>query len=558
MWPRLLGATVYTLSPPVLGALARGRISELLLAALLPGLVVLLVWSADHRRTPGEGWRASALMALTLAVLWAVAPGAWMVPAGVWFSGVLVAAILAPRRGALLRTFVAAPLALLVLAPWLVDALRTSSQVIDSAPFEPVQAWRAFLVAPDLLEGLSPIGGLVAVLVTAGVVGAALLLTGRGRATAVVVLLTVITLWGLAAWALGHIGSVITWIPALLLPSALALAGLATLAARSISDHLRHYSFGLRQVLAAGCALVLVVGLGASIARLVTDPWSELRIARDLVPAFVAADGGRVGPYRILLVDGGEEQVAWEVTDNTGPSMLEFGTTSSEALTRSLTEAVAAIGLGDPRAASDLGLLNVRYIVIHDRETGEGLVRLLSAQPDLEPFASGAGQVFQVMPWLPRAVVVPADLADSPQAATNLVSTATLEEAGLRPIDDMGTFEGNVQPGWLLLSEASSPRWEVRLDGTRLTQVADVPGNVYEIPAAGRLEVTSGSPTRHLAVIGAQLLVVIAILSLALRPPRSGMSRRDIGDVHVGPHPAPMPGPAARAAAAATITGDLR
>ena len=45
-----------------------------------------------------------------------------------------------------------------------------------------------------------------------------------------------------------------------------------------------------------------------------------------------------------------------------------------------------------------------------------------------------------------------------------------------------------------------------------------------------------------------ELLVVIAILSLALRPPRSGMSRRDIGDVHVGPHPAPMPGPAARAA----------
>jgi GT2 family glycosyltransferase len=558
MWPRLLGATVYTLSPPVLGALARGRISELLLAALLPGLVVLVVWSADHRRTPGEGWRASALMALTLAIMWAVAPGAWMVPAGVWLSGVLVAGILAARRGALLRTFVAAPLALLVLAPWLVDALRTTSQVVDSAPFEPVQAWRAFLVAPDLLEGLSPVGGLVAVLVTAGVVGAALLLTGRGRATAVVVLLTVITLWGLATWALGHIGSVTTWIPALLLPSALSLAGLATLAARSISDHLRSYSFGLRQLLAACCALVLVAGLGASIARLITDPWSELRIARDLVPAFVAADGGRVGPYRILLLDGGEEQVAWEVTDNTGPSMLEFGTTSSEALTRSLTDAVAAIGLGDPRAASELGLLNVRYVVIHNRATGEQLVRLLAGQPDLEPFASGADQVFQVMPWLPRAVVVPADMAETPQAATSLVSTAALEESGLRPLRP-GTFNGDVQPGWLLLSEASSPRWDVRLDGTRLQQVPDVPGNVYEIPNAGRLEITSGPQTRHLAVIGAQLLIVIAIVSLAIRPPRSGgMSRRDIGDVHVGPHPAPMPGPAARAAAAATITGDLR
>jgi hypothetical protein len=148
-------------------------------------------------------------------------------------------------------------------------------------------------------------------------------------------------------------------------------------------------------------------------------------------------------------------------------------------------------------------------------------------------------------------------MAETPQAAASLVSTAALEESGLREVRP-GTFSGDVQPGWLLLSEASSPRWDVRLDGARLEPVPDVPGNAYEVPSAGRLEISSGPPNRHLAVIGAQLLVVIAIVSLAIRPPRSGKSRRDIGDVHVGPHPAPMPGPAARAAAAATITGDLR
>ena len=557
MWPRLLGATVYTLSPPVLGALARGRFGELVVAALLPGLVVLVVWSADHRRTSTEGRRAAALMALTLAIMWSVAPAAWMVPAGVWFSGVVVAGTASLRRGALLRTFLAAPLALLVLAPWLVDAVRAPSQVLESAPFEPVQAWRAFLVAPDLLEGLSPVGGLVAILVAAGVVGAALLLTGRGRATAVVVLLTVITLWGLAAWAAGYAASRTTWIPALLLPSALALAGLATLAARSISDHLRTYSFGLRQVLAAGCALVLVVGLGASMVRLLTDPWSDLGIARDLVPAFVAADGERVGPYRILLLDGGEETIEWEVTDNTGPSMLEYGTTPSPTLTAGLSEAVAAIGLRDPRAASDLGLLNVRYVVVHNRASSDQLASLLAAQPELEPFASGAGQVFEVTPWLPRAVVVPNDMADSAQAATQLVSTEALETAGLRAIEP-GRFTGQVQPGRLLLSEASSPRWDVRLDGERLTPAPDVAGTVYPVPRAGNLEITSGPQTRHLVVIGAQALTIIVIVSMAIRPPSSGMRRRDIDDVHAGPHPAPMPGPAARAAAAATITGDLR
>ncbi|HSJ46638.1 MAG TPA: glycosyltransferase [Euzebyales bacterium] len=557
MWPRLLGATVYTLSPPVIGALAEGRFSELLVAALLPGLVVLAVWSADQRRTPSEGWRASALMALTLAVMWSAAPGAWMVLAGIWLTAVLTAATLPSRRGSLLRTAVAAPLAFVALAPWLIDVVRTSGQVVPSAPFEPVPAWRAFLIAPDILEGLDPVGGLIAVLVTTGVIGAALLLTGRGRATAVVVLLAVVTVWGLIAWAFGFLGSEITWIPALLLPGALALAGLATLAARSITDHLRTYSFGLRQVLAAACALVLLVGLAGGLYRVVTDPWSELRIARDLVPAFVAADGDRVGAYRILLLSGGSETLDWDVTDDDGPSMLEFGTTPSESVGQALSRSVASIGLGDPRAALDLGLLNVRYVVIHDRDNRTEIARLLAAQPDLEPMPSGAGQIFEVTTWLPRAVVLPADEAEDGGDATQLVNAGTLEEQGLRPTAP-ATYSADVEPGWLLLSDAPSSRWNVELDGTRLSPVRDVAGNVYEIPSAGRLDITPGGEARHLWVVAAQLLVIIAIISLALRPPRSGARRRDIDDVHVGPHPAPMPGPAARAAAAATITGDLR
>jgi GT2 family glycosyltransferase len=557
MWPRLLGAIVYVLSPPVLGALARGRFSELLVAALLPGLVVLVVWSADYRRTPSEGWRAAALMALTLAVMWSAAPGAWMVPAGIWLSGVLVAALLTARRTALLRTAVAAPLALVVMAPWLWDAVRTPGEAVPSAPFDPVAAWRAFLVAPDVLPPLTPIDGLMAVLVTAGVVGAALLLTGRGRATAVVVLLTVMTVWGLATWAFAFVGSSVTWIPALLLPSALALAGLATLAARSISDHLRTYAFGLRQMLAAACALVLVVGLGGGLLRLAGDPWTQLRIANDLVPAFVAADGDQVGPYRILLLSGEGGDLAWDVTDNSGPSMLEFGTTPSPEVTGAIEESVALIGLRNPRAASALGLLNVRYVVIHDRASSTRIARLLAAQPDLEPLPSGAGQIFQVQPWLPRAVVVPEDAAATAREATQLVSTGDLERAGLRPVGP-GTYDADVEPGWLLLSEARSPRWDVAVDGRAVERVRGAGANVYRIAERGRLTIAPGGTTRHLALVAFQLLALIGILSLALRPPRSGVGRRDIDDLHVGPYPAPMPGPAARAAAAATITGDLR
>jgi hypothetical protein len=237
--------------------------------------------------------------------------------------------------------------------------------------------------------------------------------------------------------------------------------------------------------------------------------------------------------------------------------MLEFGTTPNETLTDALSRSVASIGLGDPRAANDLGLLNVRYVVIHQREGSERIARMLAAQPDLEPLPSGAGQNYQVSTWLPRAVVVPSGAAETARDAVQLVTTDELSEAGLRPAQP-GTYAADVEPGWLLLSETPSARWDVRLAGQPLSRVSDVPGNVYEIPSAGRLTIAPGGRTRHLVVVWTQLLVVIGVVSLALRPPRSGVSRRDIDEVHVGPYPAPMPGPAARAAAAATITGDLR
>ena len=136
-------------------------------------------------------------------------------------------------------------------------------------------------------------------------------------------------------------------------------------------------------------------------------------------------------------------------------------------------------------------------------------------------------------------------------------ATEPLETDGLHRVEP-GAYAGEVGPGWLVLSEVASSRWDVRIDGEQLAPVPDVAGNVYEVPRAGELEIAGGSRTRHLAVVLAQLLVIVAIVSLAVRPPRSGAPRREIADVHVGPHPAPMPGPAARAAAAATITGDLR
>ncbi|MGH3666029.1 MAG: glycosyltransferase, partial [Egibacteraceae bacterium] len=72
--PRALGATLYALSPVLLGALGRGFYGLLVGGTLLPGLVLLAVRAADRRIALDSAWRAAALLALGLVVAIASAP----------------------------------------------------------------------------------------------------------------------------------------------------------------------------------------------------------------------------------------------------------------------------------------------------------------------------------------------------------------------------------------------------------------------------------------------------------------------------------------------------
>lgn len=542
--PRVLGATLYALSPAVLGALGEGRYGSLVVAALLPGLVLLVGRAADTATPPGSAWRAAALLAIGLATAVSAAPSAGPLLA---FGLLLVVAIRASRRRrgsgqALVRLAAAGAGALGLLAPWLLALLGDSGvpamPLVD--PVTPLPLWRALAAIPDVLPGLGGGLGLLRSIAAAAVVLAGVLLGTRARPGVVLGLVAVIVVSGVGAWWVARFSSAEwLWAPGLLLPAALAQAGLGIVAARYVGAELRSYSFGLRQVLVVAAAVLVALGVVGSVIRLGSGPWTGLRLEPELLPAFVAADAERVGPYRVLVLEPAEDGIRWDVTAAQGPTMVEFGTLQSTSLLAALDAAVAdVVGGNDLTAGTRLGLANVRYVVVDaaaadtDPESRplalEQVTAQLDRQPALEPQPSGEGQVYRVRSWLPRATVLPAEQVAALSATGDLGNTADLEQTGLRRSGG-GEFRGDtdVADGTLILSEAASPLWQASVGGRSLPR-AEPPAALGEWPVNAFTVAGTSGPVRvrvegglsHRVVITGQLLLLLLLVSLALRPPR--------------------------------------
>lgn len=535
--PRALGATLYALSPIVLGTLGQGRYGTLVVAALLPGLVLVGVRAADTLSSAATSWRATALLALGLAVAMAAAPS--MTP--MLLGGVAIGMGISARRRreqvrqATGRLGIATAAALAILSPWLLGLLagaRLHSGIGGGGPR--LSLWRAITGVPQVLPGLDGVVGIITALTSVAVVAASILLGLRRRPDVVAVLVGAGAVTALAAWGLGRLNVEWLWPPALLLPTALAVAGLAVLAARSLAGGLRQYTFGARQLSVVVATAMLGIGLFVAVVRLVSGPYTGLALDPQLVPAFIGADVDRIGPYRVLLLADRDGEIRWDVTAANGPSMLRFGTTSSIEMLHGLEGAVAGIGGGgDPRAGAGLGAINVRYVVVTGAGLSPDLSRALADQPALEPLPSGAGRVYRVRSWLPRAAVVPTGLLSQLAATGDPGDTSELEERGLRR-QEPGRFRGPIAtPGVLVLSEAGNT-WRARNDNRELTRDAltvplgdatvDVP--VWTVAEPGRLTIEPTTGARHTSVLILQTLLVLAVISLALRPP--GFTQRRV------------------------------
>lgn len=522
--PRILGATLYVLSPVALGALGEGRFGTLVAAALLPGVALVAIRAADPETGLRAAWRSSALLALGLALTVAAEPG--LAPAVVLgYLGVAIGARrIDPSGQSLARLGVAGGAALLLLSPWLVSLVRGGTVGTQTAaPLESLPLWRALATAPEVLPVFAGLGGVRSAITAVAVLVVGILLGLRTRPMAVAGLVATVAVSALSAWAATRAGLTLVWTPALLLPAALALGGLGVIAARTLGNGLHQYAFGTRQVAVVVAAVTLGAGLAGGILRLASGPWEELVVAPQLVPQFVTADEPRVGPYRILLLAADEGAVVWDLVPATGPSMVDFGTRSDRTLIDLVDAAVAAAAGGaDHRAGARLGLANVRYVVVSDGETAQDLIETLGRQPALEPLPSGGGRVFAVTSWLPRAVVLPPARGQSLLATGDPGPTGGLEEAGLEQVRRDIYFDRDPAPegGLLVVSEATSSLWRGSAQGQRLERRELEGVNAFVVPPEpGVVGARAGSGIGHRTVVGLQLLLLLAVISLGLRPP---------------------------------------
>ncbi|GGI03912.1 glycosyltransferase family 2 protein [Egicoccus halophilus] len=532
--PRVVAATAYVLSPPALAALSTGRVGALVVLAALPGIVAAGTVLARRSSSPSRAWRAVAAAALLSAIAAAFVP---LVLPAVVLAGALVVAIGWARPGAAepgwrralaLRALTAALTPVVLLLPWSWQAFVDGSVFAGGGPSgvgggleatDPL--WRWLSLTPQL-PGIVPyVGG---AFVLAGLLG---LVLGTPRRPGLVAGLWTVALVGAGtAWQLARDGAT-TWPGVPLLLTALAFAGLLALAFATAEAQLTSHAFGWRQLAALTTGLAVAVGLAVIAAELARGPWGAYVVDEPALPAFVASAAEEEGSFRVLVLADGDDGVRWEVVEASGPTMAAYGVDDA-AVARTLVGPVveATLGGADPTATRALGPLNVRYVLVPAGAVTERLDAVLQAQLGLEPRPIGEGRLFAVPDWLPRAALVGGVDAET-LLAGELPATATVTPLQARPD---GSWRGSGQDGDLVvLAEPDHGDWSARqLGAGRLSPVTDGDGPLVfeQLDGDGIVELTHlGDGPRAVAVAG-QLLVLLLVISLALRPPRFARRRQ--------------------------------
>lgn len=515
--PRVAGATLYALSPPVLASLRTGRLGSAVAAALAP-LVVIAAARAVMPDVPRDrAWRAAAAAALAGAATIAFAPVTVVLMAvaalGVAFAVALDGRADVPER--LARLGVAVVSTVLVLAPWSpFTELRRAPFVGVGAGAEDVPSlWSLLLLAPDLQGFPGPVAGIG--LAAAVVLGVAL----SRRRGAAVGLLVVYLAAVFGAWRVALLGEATSvWVGAPLVIAALAAAGLLVGAVAGAEEQLGGHDFGWRQLGAVGVAVVVVVGTLSAGLSVVNRAWQGYGDESPL-PAFMATETGveGIGPFRILVVGDEPGGVRWTLTDPDGPSAASWGHTVAPEVVDILDEQVGSLlGGVDRAAAAELGRLGIRYVLVPDDGLSDRLTSVLDGQLDLvsEPVPDGA--VYRVTTWMPRWSVLPATAADAIAAGRPLPpgTAATVVPSPPERIEEPGAL--------LVLADPVDPQRPglavVTDDGEEVP--SRVVGDVvtWELPDAPvRVEPVGRSLRLSLLVVQAVALALTC--SLALRAP---------------------------------------
>ncbi len=511
--PRVAGATLYALSPPLLAALRTGRIGPAVAAGLAP-LVVIAASRAVMTGVPlDRAWRAVAAAALAGAVVVSFAPGtAVLAVVAVVAAGVgIVAMPGADMPSRLLRLGLVLVGAAVLLAPW-TPTLQGTGGVAEVA--SDASLARLLLLTPALPGFPGPVAGIG--LAAASLLGVALAAAAR-RGVSLALAALYLASVGLAWVAARQGAEAAIWPGAPLIIAALVAAGLLTIAIASAEAELTEHDFGWRQLAAVGTAVVVLVGVVAAGLSVAGSAWEGYSSGDGPLPAFLAsavqADG--IGPFRVLVLGAEDDVVRWSITDADGPSAASWGHEVAPDVLELLDARVTSLIDGrDPGAAADLGRLGVRYVVVPEGDRSEALDAALGAQLDLVGQPVAQGLVLRVTEWMPRWSVLPTSAADAVASGRPLdagVTATPLEDR----VDALGGLLVLADP----VSEDGAPFVVRAADGSELPQTRTGDVVTWTLPT-GPIEVERSGDLGRLALVALQAALVLLAVSLSLRAPR--------------------------------------
>ncbi|MCU1678194.1 MAG: family 2 glycosyl transferase, partial [Frankiales bacterium] len=531
---RVWAGVAYALSPPVVGAVAGGRIDAVIGLVLLPvaagSVVRALRPGAESRRT----WVAAVAVSLAVAatpILYAVV----LLLVGVLVAGGLIGGLVrlwrVPLR-AIGRSFLLAVVPLLVLAPWSVAALRHPVLAVRGAG--PVVA-DAALGAPRVLQlllGLPGGAGAPPMFTYLPIVVAAIAALGSERRRRFVG-----AAWCAALGALAVAVAVTRFTPVASdtqtswrvwtgVPVALVLGLLIAATARAAQGartRFRGESFGWRQPALAVVAVAAVAAPVFAAGWLLLHPANTVQRGRPAaLPPYVANDIGGPAGTRALLLRPSGDQVDYTVLEGPVHTLTETDVPLPGARQAQLTSLVRQLTAGP---SDDIGFLTahaIGYVVL--LQPDERIATALDSQPGITRNPQRQQMaVWSVTPLPSRvSILTPGDaalaLSGSPPQPGRLAALPVPGPYGAAHLIPAGAA-GRL----LLLAETADRGWVARLDGRRLpAATAFGTQQAFALPAEGgallvRYEAPASDVGRWVALGSLLVLLVLAAPPVRLR-----------------------------------------
>jgi GT2 family glycosyltransferase len=520
LWARALAGLLYATAPLATGALAQGRIGELVLVVLAPPALaqVVLAFRAEQPREP---WRPALRFAVLAAVAIAMSPAA-VVAFGLVVAAAIVVALVtagaAGRRAAVRQSLLLAAgfgLALLLLLPW-------SGRLLTGAAFAELGRPLAAPGLADLLQ-LRPGGGgvpgpLVGPAYVALALGALFFAAGERRKQVFWLLVGFLAAGLLAAWqAKGLAPRVTDWPAGLLVPGAVAWAGACGLGLAGLGQAVRKLDlrFSLRRVAAIALALCSAVTGLLVVGHLVRGAWSPMEaIDSPALPATVTRSQARV----LWLAGRPDHGVDFAVTGPQGRTLLDPGrppATAADDLGSVVTDIVEA---RTHTAGSMLRMFGIGYVAVRPGAEADRLADLVARQQDLDARPTEQAALFQG-PAVPQTGwVIPGE--DPPAEVQGLLTSSTTPT----PVPDPATGQVEASgPGTVVLLVPEASVWRATAGGARLEPTTALGwAQGFKLPAgtAGNLEVERTGEDRRLTLLLIEALLVLATVATMARPTR--------------------------------------